>query len=302
MLHGTGVAGNATSCGADPVRAARPELLGSVMKAVAILDCLAGAQEELGIRDLAQRVGLPKSTTFRLVQTLERARLLSQDGRTQRYSLGERTLEFGMAYLRRADVRTVSLPVMRRLREATGETVGLSVRTGFTRTYIEQLESPHQLRTQVELGRPFPLHLGAPGKLLLAYMGDDEIVAVLDQVERSSPPGAASQPTSRQEVLERLAEIRRRGHSLAFGETIEGLTTIAAPIRNVEGSVVAALSVSGPTSRFSEPAREQARTLLIDAARQISQHLGFDPGRRPPAPADPTGPGMIRSSHRPAAQ
>lgn len=258
----------------------------SVLKAVRVLEHLGEASDGLGARELAQWMGEPKSTVQRLLQTLEVCQMVAQDPVSQRYQLGPRTLQLGMVCLRRVDVRRAALPVMHALRDATGETVGLNIRVGDARMYIEQVESPHQLKAKAELGAPYALHTGSPGRVLLAFLPQAEIERILDGARLD--PRTDEAPRTKAEILDRLASIREQGSAVAFGETIVGLNTIAAPVRNHLGEVAAALSVSGPAARFGPEQMDEVRTRLLAAAAEVSLTLGYrEPGRADPlAPAE----------------
>jgi IclR family acetate operon transcriptional repressor len=247
------------------------ETVGSVAKAVRVLQGIAAAGGGLGARELAQRVGEPRSTVQRLLQTLEATGMVVQDPDSQGYALGPLTLQLGMACLRRMDLRQEAVPVMRGLRDVTGETVGLNVRVGDARMYIEQIESRLQLRAKAELGAPYALHTGSPGRVLLAFLPQPEIERIL---AATAVPSQGRAPKRKAELLALLAEIRASGHAMAFEETIAGLNTIAAPVRDHRGDVVAALSVSGPAGRFGAERMEEVRPLLLDAAEEISFRLG----------------------------
>jgi IclR family acetate operon transcriptional repressor len=270
------------------------EAVGSIAKAVRVLRGIADVGGSIGARELAQRLGEPKSTVQRLLQTLEATGMVAQDAATQGYLLGPLALELGMACLRRVDLRREAVPVMQALRDATGETVGLNIRVGDARMYIEQIESRLQLRAKAELGAPYTLHTGSPGRVLLAFLPQAEIDRIL---AGATLPKAGRGPKRKADLLAMLAGIRERGHAMAFEETIAGLNTIAAPVRDHRGDVVAALSVSGPAGRFSAERMEAIRPLLLAAAEEIAARLGHrGTATRPEAAAART-----RTTRRPAA-
>ncbi len=234
----------------------------SLVRATALLDALSAAGKPLGVRELARHLGMPSSTVHRLLQVLETVGLVQRQEPPGAYALGYKVLQWGSAYLRQANLRRYALPYMSRLREATGETVGLSVRVGRMRVYMEQLESPHDIRMTVEVGRPYPLVAGAPGKLLLAYAPEEVVLELLREADRN---GA---------LREELASIRSAGYALAGGEVVPGSCTIAVPIADHTGTVVAALSISGPDNRWTRERARQELPRLWKAAEEISRMLG----------------------------
>jgi IclR family transcriptional regulator, acetate operon repressor len=245
----------------------------SVLKAVDVLGALAEVEVGLGARELSELVDTPRSTAQRLLQTLDSCDMVEQDPVTRRYRLGPRTVQLGMVGLSRVDVRTRALPYMTHLRSVTGETIGLNVRVGDARMYLEQLQSRHVLRAQAEVGQLYPLHSGAPGRVLLAFLDDDEIHRILDSTELV--PLTGQTPLTAEHVLELVEQTRALGYAAAFQETIPGLNTIAVPVQDHRGSVVAGLSVSGPASRFDEAAMQEVRPQLLRAAEELSKELGL---------------------------
>lgn len=245
-------------------------------RAVDIMELLRLAGGELGIRDIAERVQLPKSTVQRILSDLVDTEMASQDPATRRYRLGPRTLALGMAYQRGIDLRGVALPHMIQLRDLTGETVGLSVVIGDGMMHVDQVESRAQLRRTFDIGRPLPMWAGAPSRLILGELPDEEARAVLDDhVETGYQP---VRPPSADDLLRDVADARTRGHARAIDETIAGVSTLSAPVRGHSGELVAVLSVTGPTARFDDAAMDGAVEPLTGAARRISLQLG--------APAD----------------
>lgn len=244
----------------------------SLRKALLILDALRDSEADLSARDLAARLGLPKSTAQRLLQTLEQSRMATQDPVTKKYGLGPHTLTLGMAYRDRLDLRNVALPHMRRLRDAVEETVGLSVAVGATRMFIEEVPSQSELRAHSELGQPYPLWMGAPGRVLLADLADDELGRILDQAGESA--WRAVTPATRDGYLSNLAVIRDRGHDRACDESIVGISAVAVPVRDADGRASAALSVSGPTARMAPATMDSMLPEVLLAAAAISRALG----------------------------
>ncbi|PXY36699.1 IclR family transcriptional regulator [Prauserella flavalba] len=244
----------------------------ALRKAMLILDALRESTDDLSARELAARLDVPKSTAQRLLQSLEESQMTVQDPASRKYRLGPRTLTLGMAYRERLDLRNTALPHMRTLRDATDETIGLSVVVGAERMFIEEVQSQSELRAHSELGYPYPLWTGAPGRVLLAHLPSaDTDAALRDAGER---PWRAIGLADRDAFLERLAEIRRAGHDRAFDETINGVSAIAVPVRDATSRIAAALSVSGPSARMSEPEMDRILPEAQAAAHKISQALG----------------------------
>jgi len=244
----------------------------SLRKAMLILEVLRGSAVDLSARELAVRLELPKSTAQRLLQALEESRMAVQDPVSRKYRLGPRTLTLGMAYRERLDLRNVALPHMRALRDATDETVGLSVAVGHERMFIEEVQSQSELRAHSELGFPYPLWTGAPGRVLLAHLPPAEVDSVLD--EGDDPTWHAVKPARRAEFHERLVLVRERGHDRAFDETITGVSAVAVPVRDASARTAAALSISGPSGRMTGREMDAILPDALRAAEVISRALG----------------------------
>jgi DNA-binding IclR family transcriptional regulator len=247
----------------------------SVKKAVCILDALRDSDVDLSARDLSSVVDVPKSTAQRLLQTLEELQLAVQDPLTRKYRLGPHTLTLGMAYREGLDLRNVALPHMRRLRDQTNETVGLSVALGDTRMFIEEIQSQSELRAHSELGHPYPLWTGAPGRVLLAGLSRTELDGILRHADGNA--WKVVDPPSRAGFVEELTRVAERGHARACDETIAGISAIAVPVTDASGRTRAALSVSGPTARMDRTVMDACVAHATEAATVIGRALGGRP-------------------------
>jgi DNA-binding IclR family transcriptional regulator len=248
------------------------ELLG---RAVQVLDALGWAETDLAIREIAVRAGVPKSAVQRLLRGLVDTELVVQDPTSRRYRLGPRTLALGMAYQRRVNVRGAALPHMTRLRDRTGETVGLSIGVGEELLHVDQVESEAELRRTFELGRLHPLWSGAPCRLLLAAMSDADV----ERIARDRTPGAVNpvRPPGADELIALVHRARADGYAAAFEETIVGVNTMAAPVRGESGQLVATISVTGPSIRLTQQAMDGMLPDLLATARAASVEIGGRP-------------------------
>lgn len=213
-----------------------------------------------------------ESTVQRLLQSLEEFQMAVQDTRSRKYHLGPRTLSLGIAYRQRLDLRNTALPHMRALRDEVGETVGLSIAVGSERMFIEEIASQAELRVHSELGFPYPLWMGAPGRVLLAEREPAEREQALTGAAASSAFHEHA-PTAA-ELHQQLDAVRAAGYARAFDETIAAVSALAAPVRDAFGQVVAALSVSAPSVRMDTAAMEQVLPRLRSTAGDIGRALG----------------------------
>jgi IclR family transcriptional regulator, acetate operon repressor len=240
--------------------AARP---GSVEKALDVLLHLAAAQaDDQGVTEIAEAVGLPKASVHRLLGSLRSRDFVSVDPVSRRYALGPAVLSLGTSYLNRLDVRRLARSAMTVLSQRTEETVTLSVRTGWTAAYVDEVRPQRDIAMSVLQGEAFPLHAGASSKAFLAFLAEEERERYL----RSLDAPAA-------EIHEELASIREHGFAQTQGERDSGAASVAAPLLDRDGVPVAVISVCGPVDRFWPQAAAHARDLLETTAT-LSQQLG----------------------------
>ncbi|MDX6744366.1 IclR family transcriptional regulator [Actinocorallia sp. A-T 12471] len=227
---------------------------------------------DLGVTEIATELGLTKAAVHRILTALRSKELITVDPVTRRYALGHAAISLGRAYMARMDLRAMVGPELRLLSRQTGETATLSVRRGDTRMYVDQAVPNQELRMEVSLGIPYPLHAGSSSKAFLAFLDEAEVSGYLAR----HPLNALTDKTivSEEYLRAELANIRRRGYATSLGERQEGAGSIAAPVFDHDGRVLAVLSVSGPATRFKSHMKEYA-PLLIAAASRVSAQLGF---------------------------
>jgi len=229
----------------------------------------------LGVSALARELGLSKAVVHRILQTLVHRGLLTADPDTRDYHLGPAAAALGARSLRESDVRSVAMPVLRELQQATGETTTVSALVPGGRVYLDQVESAKEIKMTVEVGRRFPLHAGSSSMCILAFLPLAEQEEVLTRALGDLTPRTVTDPDL---LRARLAEVRRLGVAQSDGERQAGAGSVAAPVFGVDGSVQGAVSVCGPADRVGAAARERFVPLLVDAADRISRRMGWRGG------------------------
>jgi IclR family transcriptional regulator, acetate operon repressor len=213
----------------------------SAERALALLTSFDDSRAEIGVTEMAESLGVHKSTASRLAAALERAGFLTRTGK--RYRLGTELIRLGALALRGFDVVATTQPAMERLSRQTGETINLAVPDGNDILNVAEIPSTFILGCSGGwTGRRTKPHAAANGKVLLAYGA----IGLPRQLERYTEhtittPGA---------LHEELAAVRRNGYATATAELEEGLVAVAAPVFDGTGACVAALSVSGPAHRI----------------------------------------------------
>ncbi|WP_093609033.1 IclR family transcriptional regulator [Actinoplanes philippinensis] len=232
-------------------------------------------QPDLGVTEIATALGLTKAAVHRILTALRSRELITVDPVTRRYALGHAAVALGRAYLARTDVRAMAAPELKRLSERTHETATLSMRRGDTRLYVDQVVSDQELRLEVSLGIPFPLNAGASSKAFLAFLPDFEVDAYIARHPLEAVTDKTIVDPAR--LRKDLAAIRKRGYATSLGERQAGAASVAAPIFDHDGRVVAVIGLAGPALRF-RPDTEETVTGLLAAAARISAQLGHRPG------------------------
>jgi DNA-binding IclR family transcriptional regulator len=249
----------------------------SIEKAIDILFCFDAQHSQLRLTDISQRLGLHKSTTHRLLSLLKKKRLITADATSQLYSLGPGVVELAWIILRQQDLRTVCYPYLERLRQATNETVSLYIRMGDRRVCIEELESGQEIKYSQTVGLAAPLHVGAPGKALLAFLPPEDLETLL-----ATMPLTAMTPntlTDREQLLEELTTVRQRGYAVSVGERSPWASAAAAPIRDWSDKPIAAISVLGPSHRLTSEILPALGRQVRQVAMEVSAAFGYSPSR-----------------------
>jgi len=221
----------------------------------------------LGLTEIADKVGLHKSTVHRLLASLESKGFLVRDVVTEKYRLGFRVWELSAKLAEQSDDPGVLLlPEMERLRDLVGETVSLYIREGDERIRIQAVQSKQEIRRVAPVGARLPLYAGASSKVLLAFA---------DEEERESIMNSADWPASvnRDAFRRTLEDIRALGYATSAEEREAGVAAVSAPILTNSGRLVAALGVSGPANRLDPERIRAIAPQVIEAARRMGKMM-----------------------------
>ncbi len=222
---------------------------------------------ELSLTELAQRVGLHKSTLHRLLVTLERNGFVAQDERTRRYRLGLAFLEFTHQAVERLEVRRHALRVMHALALESGESVYLSVLSGGKTVCVEEVVPPRGVTLGSNVGVALPLHLTGSGKCFLAWATEVALPRL--------PGGGEHAGVDRSALAAELLRVRRSGYATNDEATEPGVRYAAAPVFGGDGRIVATLSLGVPVLRAPRSAFVQLSQAVVRATARISASLGY---------------------------
>jgi IclR family KDG regulon transcriptional repressor len=257
----------------EPAARRQHSTLSSVRNAARLLKEFSRGSREIGVTELSRRLGIGKSTAHRLLNTLAEERLLEQDPVTGAYRLGLAMYELGASVSMHTDLHEACSPVVDQLRNATRETVQVAVLDGREVVYVERRESPQTLRLFGRVGHRNDAHCTSTGKLLLAYLPPQRLEVLMDGwvLQRKTPHTIHDIDVLRQE----LDRVRQRGWAENINEAEMGVASVAAPIRNGLGEVVAAVSVAGPLQRITNDSLKRFARPTVEAGLAISRRLGF---------------------------
>ena len=243
----------------------------AVDRAACLLVRIVDAPEPVAFSDLVVGAGLVKSTAFRLLQALERNRLIDRT-ESGKYKPGEVFVRYAWRSEGDADLVQLARPFLERLAEATNETINLGVFSRGSIEQIAQVDSPHLLGATNWVGRPVPVHCSASGKVLLAF-GAAELGS--GKLERRTQ----NTLTSRAALNSELTQIRSTGFAISDEELEDGLVAVAAPIFGDSSVAIAALSVSGPVNRLSVARMVEVAGACVKEAAALSLLLGRRNGK-----------------------
>lgn len=245
----------------------------SIGRAVSILEYVAKNKNRARLINISKDLKLNKSTLHCIISTLEQLDYLSQNEETGKYSLGVKLFELGKVYEQDLSVIEAARPFLKKLVEEYDETTHLATDSKYDVLYIDRVESTHSVRMTSNIGAKDDMHCTSVGKVLLAFMDEKRQEEFFKQKElkRHTP----NTITEAGKLKEELQEIRSKGYGLDLEEIEIGLYCAAAPIRNHKGEVIAAISISGPTSRVSHDKLMIIKDRIVEYSKEISYSLGY---------------------------
>ncbi|MBX2882398.1 MAG: IclR family transcriptional regulator [Granulosicoccus sp.] len=256
----------------QPALLQEPTTVQALERGLTLLQLLS-RYDSASLSDLSLQMGLPTSTAYRLLSTLQKMEFVSFDDNTQEWSVGIEAFTVGSSYFNRANLVESSRPVMRELTNDTGETANLAVLTDAgSVTFLTQIESSHPIRAFHLPGTRSHAHASGIGKALLAELNRAQIESIIKQTGLTEfTPNTLTQP---RRLFEDLDESFCRGWAFDDEERYVGMRCIAAAIHNGSGEAIAGVSISGPTARFDNDAVSALGLRVREAAIQITQLIG----------------------------
>ncbi|MFE2323236.1 IclR family transcriptional regulator [Streptomyces sp. NPDC059385] len=244
----------------------------SVDRAISVLEILA-KRGEAGVSEVAAEIDVHKSTAFRLLGALETRGLVEQSGERGKYRLGFGIVRLAGAVTGRIDITQQGRPVCERLAEEIGETVNIAVLQEHYAINLYQVRGHGAITAHNWVGQLTPLHATSSGKIMLAHLPPKERVALLEEsgMKKLTPHTI----TAKTRLEKNLSEARERGYAWTLEELEIGLHAMAAPVRDRDGRVIAAISASGPSYRFTEERMHELAPVLVKGAEEVSHRMGY---------------------------
>ena len=241
--------------------------LKSVSSALDVLECFA-VDGELGVSDIARKLGVAKSTAHRLLAALCLKGLAEQNPETGQYRLGLHLYELGQLAQARSILRHVALPTMTGLAGTTGHTINLAVADGPDVVFLERLENSDDVAFLGHAGRRYPSHCTSSGKAIAAYTPE----AAQARRDAGFPPRVSHTVRTQNDWDRQLVEVRRNGFAVSTSESFDDVTSIAVPILDPRRRAAGAVSILGASAEIL-PRLEQLTRLVQMAGRRISRAL-----------------------------
>jgi DNA-binding IclR family transcriptional regulator len=245
----------------------------TVDRALEVLQQVVQADEPVLLDDLASRVGLSRTVTYRLVRSLENAGYIERDPRASGYTVAATFVSMSVRTANRFNVGRLLRPVMDEIVALTGETVSFQVRNGMKRVAVEVADGVHTIRRVIPVGEVLPLCSGESGRVLCSTLSDADLDALLKEAEGTSHDMA--------NFREDTISVRENGYFLAVGLRTPDVGAISFAVPGPAG-VLGALTVSGPGHRWTATEMEAAAPKILDILRSITTTTATGPTRKTP--------------------
>jgi DNA-binding IclR family transcriptional regulator len=260
----------------DTERGRSPAPLGgtqTLARGLQILEHLVQDPQPQRPSQIARATGLERNAVYRLLRELESRSYVTREQDSTRYVLGSGLVALAAVVLQRVDIGRLARPVMAALQAETGETVSLHIRSGHRRVAVDALASRQPISHKVEIGETVPLDQGASGKVILAFVDAADFEAVLKD-------SAAGRPGGQDQLRELIRRVRAQGYVSTVGDRNPGVSALSAPVFSTDG-VLGALTVTGPSSRWTQDKMQKEVPLLLAHGADLSAALGYVAGSAP---------------------
>nr|WP_246526890.1 IclR family transcriptional regulator [Plastoroseomonas hellenica] len=258
-----------------PEKAVAGDVAKSALRVLEILQFVAAQNGSATHTDIARGLRIPKSSLTSLLADLQAAGYVTMEAATGRYSLASQVLVLSQAYLRKLNIVRAGAPIVEALFRRLGEFVALAVPKGDEHIVVAAEAPSGPLAHSLQIGERGPMHCTATGKAILAFLPEQEAEDWLTRMPR--PKATPHTRVTVPEIMEDLRQVRASGIGLVREEAILGITAIAAPVFNIAGRPIAALSAAGASARFTSRREAEVAQAVREAAAALSTELGWRP-------------------------
>lgn len=250
-------------------------LVPALMRGLQVLGLFTHKQPELTGADISRSLDLPRASVFRLLQTLEHMGYLERSPNGIHYRLGMGVLRLGFEYIASQDISELARPVVDALRDASGVTAHLVIRDGKEVVFVLKALGRNAVFQTIPIGTRLPVHATALGRTLLMYMSDAQLNNLF--MDHQFTVYTSHTPRNLQALKDKIQLDAQLGYSVSEGGFESGISVVAAPVRNAQGQVVAALSISVPASRIETTKQQHFIQLVCQHAHELTQRLSHMP-------------------------
>jgi len=261
------------------ISSSKPYKVHSLERGLDLIEILADGAPEKSLTELSQKAGFNLSTTHRILSALKSRGYVEQNPKTLKYKLTFKFFEIGNIVVRHLNLREEAIPILTDLAEKTGESAYLIILDNDEALCLERIDGRHYIQVLfLKVGGRMPLNIGAGPRVLLAHLPDKEIERIIK--EKGLARWTKNSITDPDTLKEDLKKIREQGYALSFEDVTEGAAALGCPVRNWEGKVVAAVSISGLSSHFAEENLPPLIDTVKSAAEKLSQRLNAPLGNQ----------------------
>ena len=242
-------------------------------KAIYVIEFLSGIDGDIDLAGLSRKVKMPKSTLLRLLRTMKNHNLVRQDKSTKRFSLGLGLIALGKAAEKLYNLAGEIHPYLIEITEKTGETASLMIREGRHAVYIDQVVSNNMIHGSAKIGFSLDLYCSSGGKALLSGFDDEKIDSLFKDKEFEAK--TAKTITDLKKLKKEIQKVREQGYAVDDEEVEIGGRCVAAPVKDKDGQIIAAVSVMGPTLRISQKNIPDIAQIVMSVVKKASYALGY---------------------------
>ena len=251
----------------------KKEKIKSIEKAIDLLELLSDSKNEMGITEIGKELHMGLSTIYRMLNTLKCRGYIVQNQQTSKYIIGTKLFILGCKVQNTTNLIKVVTPFLQRLSQNTNETINFAILEGREAIYLYKIESKEMLKAGIEVGTKVAAHCTSLGKVLLAFRPEQEFIMLYPNENEKLTTFTPKSISSVEELKKCLKKIKKQGYAIDEEEFKIGVNCLGVPIINNEGKAIAAISISGPVSRFNLFKMEKIKSILIALSQDISKQL-----------------------------